>query len=183
MKKILTSALFLLFTATVASAQEAPRNIMGLKTNLLYWGTTTPNMGLELKLSPSSTLAIDGMYNPFEFENNKQLKLWAVQPEYRYWLCDTFRGHFFGVHAHYGEYNVALNTFRNDGYLVGGGLSYGYQFYLGRSWRLEATIGAGYAYMDYKRYMREACRGYLSHEYKNYFGITKAGISFVFLIH
>jgi len=29
-----------------------------------------------------------------------------VQPELRYWLCEKFNGHFFGVHLHGGIFNV-----------------------------------------------------------------------------
>ena len=38
-----------------------------------------------------------------------------------------------------------LKDFRYKGHFYGGGVSYGYQFVLGRHWNLGATIGLGYA--------------------------------------
>lgn len=38
---------------------------IGLKTNLLYWGTTTPNAGLEFRMGKKWTLDVSGGYNPF----------------------------------------------------------------------------------------------------------------------
>ncbi len=46
---------------------------------------------------------------------------WAVQPEWRYWTCRRFMGHFIGVHAHGGKYNGGLKKYRYDGWGVGGG--------------------------------------------------------------
>ncbi len=34
-------------------------------------------------------------------------KHWLVHPEFRYWLCERFNGHFFGVHLLGGEYNIS----------------------------------------------------------------------------
>ncbi|MFR7875400.1 MAG: DUF3575 domain-containing protein [Butyricimonas paravirosa] len=39
-------------------------------------------------------------YNPWKWSGIK-FKHWLVQPELRYWLCDQFSGHFFGVHTFY----------------------------------------------------------------------------------
>ena len=47
-----------------ARAQQA-----GIKTNLLYWATTTPNIGLEWRLAPRYTLSATVGYNAFNFPN------------------------------------------------------------------------------------------------------------------
>lgn len=180
MRKILTTAALFIIGSLAQIPVQAQS--VGLKTNALYWGTTTINFGVEPVLSPHSTIDIEGVYNPWEFNNNRKLKLWGVQPEYRYWICEKFDGHFFGIHAHYGEYNVALNSDRYDGWLVGGGVSYGYNWIMNRHWRLEATIGVGYAYMDYNTYQRPKCGDFIRHKIKNYVGPTKVGISFIYLI-
>ena len=88
---------------------------------------------------------------------------WAVQPEWRYWTCRRFMGHFIGVHAHGGKYNGGLKKYRYDGWGVGGGFSYGYQWIIGKHWNLETELGIGYAYLKY------------------YWGPTKLSISFMYL--
>ena len=117
MKKI--ALLVLLIFGSKVCAQD-----MALKTNLLYDATTTINLGYEVALGKKLTLDIWGNYNPwtlgykwvgvetesgtfrFADEREKKLKHWMVQPEVRWWLCEKFNGHFFGVHVHGGQFNV-----------------------------------------------------------------------------
>lgn len=159
-----------------------------IKTNALYWATTTPNLGIELGLSKKVTLDISGNYNPWNFGDNKKLKHWLIQPELRYWLCERFNGHFFGLHGHYAEYNVAnikalgLENYRYEGSLYGGGISYGYHWILNNRWSIEATVGVGYAYLDYDKYKCETCGTKLKEDTKNYWGPTKAGINIIYII-
>lgn len=174
--------LFIVAILAIATMSQVRAQSVGLKTNVLYWGTTTINFGVEPALSPHSTIDIEGMWNPWQFDNNKKMKFWAVQPEYRYWLCEKFNGHFFGAHVHYAQFNYGMNVNRYDGWLVGAGVSYGYDWIINRSWRFEATVGVGYAYIDYDKYKQPKCGEYLGHYTHNYFGPTKVGLSFIYLI-
>lgn len=72
---LLVSALFI----TAASAQD-----WCLKTNLAYWATTTPNIGVEKRLSDHWSLDLSTGWNPFTFRKNKKLKHIAIQTEMRY---------------------------------------------------------------------------------------------------
>ncbi|MCR9011217.1 DUF3575 domain-containing protein [Gabonibacter chumensis] len=175
MKKIVTF-LFVLFTIP-SFAQE-----IAVKTNAAYWVTTTLNIGAELAIAPRMTLDITGNYNPFVFRDNKKIMHWAVQPEWRYWTCQRFMSHFFGVHLHYGRYNAGLEKYRYKGWLVGGGVSYGYQWLLGKRWNLEAELGLGYAYLSYDKYCRSACGKRIGPGHKNYVGPTKFSISILYVI-
>lgn len=184
---------FLSFFAINVFAQVQPDTKtylpkFALKTNALYWATTTPNLGFEVGLAPKMTLDVSGNYNPWKLSDNRQLKHWLVQPELRYWLCERFNGSFFGLHAHYGEVNVSdldifgMGHYRYDGKVYGAGISYGYQWILGKHWSMEATIGVGYARLDYDKYERKDCDEKLGHNTKNYFGPTKIGLNFIYVI-
>lgn len=173
-KNMLILGLLCLLT-TPSKAQWA------IKTNAAYLVTTTLNLGTEIGLGERTSLDLVGMYNPFTFADNRKIKLWAVQPELRYWLCETFDGHFFGLHGHYAEYNAALKTFRHEGWLAGAGISYGYQFLIGERWNLELELGVGYAYMDYDRYLRTRCGKFIDHKTRNYYGPTKLSVSFMYV--
>ena len=159
-----------------------------LKTNVLYDATGTFNAGLEFGLSQKWSLDLSGNYNPWEFSGNRKMKHWLVQPELRYWLCDRFNGHFVGLHAHGGEYNVGgiklfdLEDRRYEGWFAGGGLSYGYHLILNHRWSLEATIGLGYTYIDYAKFDCEKCGSRLKDGTRNWFGPTKAGLSLIYVI-
>ena len=157
------------FVSSITAQVKDNKNSLpayAIKTNALYWATTTPNLGFEIGLSDKFTLDLSGNYNPWTFSDSKKLKHWLVQPELRYWTCERFNGHFFGLHAHYAEYNV-------------GGIKM-----LGLKDRLsiEATIGVGYAYLDYDKYPCGKCGTKLKDGHKNYFGPTKAGVSLIYIL-
>lgn len=153
----------------------------GIKTNVLYWATTTMNIGGEFALSSRMTLDAKAGYNPFHFRDNKKIMHWMVQPEWRYWPCRRFMGHFFGIHAHGGKYNGGVRKYRYEGWLIGGGLSYGYQWLIGRHWNIEAELGVGYAWLHFDKYLRNHCGRFMNSGHHNYWGPTQLGISFVYL--
>lgn len=192
--RILT--LFILLSLLL-NGYECPAQKIAVKTNLFYGAyTSTPNIGLEIGLTPRTTLDMGGGYNwfiPKSNTNNKKLVHWLASAEYRYWLCERFSGHFFGVHALGTQYNIAEHNLpllfgdeaklhRYEGWGAGAGISYGYQFIVGNRWSLEATIGVGYVRLHYDKFQYYACGGKVGTENRNYFGPTKAGITLVFLI-
>ena len=120
--------LLMMLFLSVGFFQKAAAQEVAVKTNGLYWMTTTLNAGVEVGLSRKVTLELAGAYNPWTFKDNKKLRFWLVQPEAKYWLCEKFEGHFIGVHAHAAQFYSTLANHRRDGYLAGGGISYGYSF-------------------------------------------------------
>ena len=58
---------------------------IAVKTNLLYWATSTPNIGFEFGLGKRTTLDLVGGYNPWTLnkDDNKKIKHWMVMPEFR----------------------------------------------------------------------------------------------------
>lgn len=160
-----------------------------LKSNLLYWATTTPNAGMEFSLGRHFTFDIWGAYNAWKFGSDMKLNLYLVQPEFRYWPCQRFEGHFIGVHGHYGHFNIGMIPFIPDlkdkiyrGDLYGAGISYGYHWAIGERWGIEATIGAGYVYMDYDKFKCVDCAELIGSYKRSYFGPTRIGLSFIYFI-
>ncbi len=190
-----TLTLFVLFALAFpggANAQKA-----SLKTNLLYDATANANLGVEVSLAPKWTLDVSGNYNGWTFKDNKKWKHWLIQPEARYWFCDKMMGHFVGVHALGGQYNIGgfdtkmhfLGTdFRKcrdsrfEGWMAGVGVAYGYSWTLARHWNLEAELGIGYVYSRYDRFKCIECGEKIeSGKHHNYFGPTKAAINLVYV--
>ena len=165
---------------------DAP--LVGVKTNAIYWLTTTINVGAEIGLGRKTTVDLLGTYNPWSFGDNKKVKHWLIQPEFRYWTCERFNGHFWGLHAFYGEFNMGgikmlgLRKYRYEGTLYGAGIAYGHQWILGKRWNLEATIGVGYARIEYDKYEYQTCGPYIKKGTKDYIGPTKVGINFIYII-
>lgn len=190
MRELKFAIITLLFSGACShlAAQE-----VAIKNNLLYDATATPNLQLEMSLSRKTTLELGAGVNPFTFSDNKKFKHWLVQPEYRYWLCEKFNGHFFGIHAHGGQFNVGgwdipvgrLDVFKDhryQGYFYGAGISYGYQWVLSPRWNLEFNLGGGYARIHYDKYPCASCGTREDKGKYNYWGVTKAAISVVYFI-
>ena len=91
MKKVLFLFLLLAGMTNVYGQKFA------VKSNLLYDATATINLGVEVGLSKKWSLDLSGNYNGWMLGDEARFKHWLVQPEARYWLCEKFNGHFFGV--------------------------------------------------------------------------------------
>lgn len=180
-----------------AFATETNAQQVAVKSNLLYDATTTINAGVEVKLSPKWTLDVSGNLNAWRFSGGKQWRHWLAQPEARYWLCNTFAGHFFAAHLVGGQYNFGhlnmdfnlfgsdlskLKDFRYQGWFAGAGIAYGYAWILNRHWNLEAEIGIGWAYTRYDKFRCAGCGQKIEQgQHHNYFGPTKAAINLVYV--
>lgn len=185
--------LFILLLFTGIVYQGVYGQHVGVKTNLLYDATATLNLGFEYRLAPQWSVDLSANYNPWSFSENKKWKHWLVQPELRYWKKEVFSGHFFALHALGGQFNVGnvhlpfnmykgLQTNRYQGWAAGVGLGYGYAWKLNCQWNIEAEIGIGYAYADYKRYLCVKCGQQTGAGTKHYVGPTKAAINLVYVI-
>lgn len=175
-----------------------------LKSNLLYDAMTTPNLGVEIGLPGRSTLNIVYGLNPWTFgsgdNGQRKAKHWVVQPEYRWWHCSKFNGSFIGVHALGGQLNAAnvdipvpgfffngdnlqkgVKDYRYEARFAGAGVTYGYQWILGRHWNLEAEIGAGYIHAWYDKFACDECGAKIGSGGTNYVGLTKLGLSFLYI--
>lgn len=184
--------LILLFALAVIAVSASAQKVV-IKNNLLYDAALTPNLGVEIGLGQRTTLDISGNWNPIKFNKEHQWRHWLVQPEFRYWFCSRFDGHFLGAHLMAGQFNLldiklpfglfpSLENKRNKGTFYGIGISYGYQWILSRRWSIEATAGFGYMRYDYRRYGCAECSPLESSGKRNYFGPTKLGVNLIFVI-
>lgn len=186
--RVLACMILLLCMTPAIRAQK-----VAVKTNLLYDATTTPNIGAELQTGRHTSLQVIYGLNPWKSTDSERLmRHWVVNPEFRYWFCRPMMGHFVGVDALGGEYRVqgihlpfgmfpSLKDNRYVGWYAGGGIAYGYAFPLSKHWNVEAAIGVGYVYTQYKKYECERCGALLGRDHKNYVGPTKAAINLVYV--
>ena len=191
MKKLLTLCLALLFYSGVMKAQD-----FAIKTNLLYDATATANLGIEFPMSQKWTMDISGNFCGWDVNKHKW-KHWLVQPEARYWFCNTFQGHFLGLHVLGGQYNFGnirnnvkflgsdfsqLTDYRFQGWGAGAGIAYGYSWILAKHWNLEAEIGIGWIYTRFDKYPCAVCGTKLEKDRPhNYYGPTKLAINIEYL--
>lgn len=197
-KKISILIVLVLCTSSLSWAQK-----FALKSDIVQWATTTPNLSGEVSLAPRLSLVLSGANNPWTFSDNKKFKHWKVESELKYWLWESFNGHFFSVGGQYAQYNTggirlpfgllpSWGDSRYQGDMYGAGFSYGYQWMLSPRWGFEAQVGFGYQRYTYRQYECRTCGlpvdssgypvGQSPVQTKHYFGPTKLALSFIYII-
>lgn len=174
-----------------------------MKNNLAYDALLTPNLSVEFSLGKKWTLVAQVGMNFFFYENDATANVirqgkesWLVQPEVRYWTCETFNGLFWGIHIHGGQMNVAginipfiiqnhsreMKGHRYEGYFYGGGVSAGYHWILSSRFSVEASLGVGYARVKYDKFRCTSCGKKIGKGKADYLGPTKLAVSIVYMI-
>lgn len=191
--RIILSVAAIFMAATGVYAQK-----FALKTNLLYDSALTANIAAEFLLAPRWTLNLPLFYNGWSYPGKEEIYRNAViQPETRFWFCESLIGPFVGMHAHAGAYNFGmipnnlkffgndfsqLTDYRYQGYFAGGGFTVGSAMALGRHVNFELEIGLGYAYALYDKFQCVDCGRKLETGVPvHYIGPTKAGINIVYV--
>ncbi len=151
--------MLLLVVSSPTWAQE-----LTISNNLLYDATLTPNIRLDVGLSPHWTMGLTTGLRIWPRGNLEQKK-WRhlmLSPEVRYWTDSLQTRHFFGINAMYSHFNAGYTDMviykgvkdeRRQGDLVGVGVFYGYSWHLGRRWTLEALAGVAVGYAWYDRFV------------------------------
>ena len=165
------------------SAPQTSSRYVAVKTNLAAWAGTILNLAADVQVSEHISVELPVLWCPWYVSDKHAVKTFTIQPEGRYWLARPGEGHFFGVHAHIGWFNVKWNRDRYQDTsrpLLGAGISYGYLLPLGEHWAGEFTLGAGYANLKYNTYYNIGNGARIDTRTKNYWGITRVGISVVY---
>ena len=160
---------------------------LAVKTNLAYWAMLiTPNLELEAYFARRFSFSAEGVYRWLKDSKAKgnTYNLAYASPEVRMYLRDdaTYRGHYFGLYAQYGEYDIKMGHTGRQGDYRGLGLSYGYIFKFNRFDCLYFDLGisAGYGRMRYDSYYwYDPCNAFESHTGKNWWGPTKMKASII----
>ena len=181
------------------------------KTNLLYAGAAmTPNLAIEFGLGRHISVELSAGYNgwhnlwdysntgpDWDLNNIYKTRLDHIfgKIEFRFWLRDRFKGHFFGISGFYTDYHVGDlyipllfdRQFDYNGYGMGASLSYGYSWRLSKIFALEFSLSGGYAMLEYDKSFIEAdSEGFRLIDTiryrKTYLGPTGAAIKLVFTI-
>ena len=164
---------------------------LAVKTNTLWWVTGTPNIGVEIPVTEKQSFQLFYGINPWKSDVRSSAH-WSLQPEYRYWLHQRWKGWFIGIHAMGGEFNVEnkrlpfgiwknLRNHHYEGWYAGGGISAGYQWKLSQHWNLEAAVGFGYDYVEYDQYKCLRCGELERSSNLNYVGSTKLALNVQYL--
>ncbi|MBR3563046.1 MAG: DUF3575 domain-containing protein [Bacteroidales bacterium] len=99
---------------------------------------------------------------------------------------DILSGHFLGIDLGAGYYDIEPKHKGWQGEFQTVGLEYGYAWKLGRAWRLDAYVGAGWMGTHYRYYAGDSTDQHLIYQHHGkltWFGPTKAGISVKYIFN
>ncbi len=156
-----------------------------IKTNIPAWGFVVANAAAEYRFADHWSVDVPLYYSCWTIAPAYRFRILAAQPSLRYWFSPQWRGHFFGLHVTAGQFNIAVdkNTrYQDVNGMYGAGLDYGYAIRFSERWGLEFNIGAGYIYTKYNAYRNVDNGTCFDTATKNYWGITRCGISLTYRI-
>lgn len=156
---------------------------IALKANLPMSVLSIQNLEVEMQLHKNVTVDFPMMWSISDIEREHAIRGIAFQPEGRWWIEEAGKGHFFGVHAHFAWFNAKWkeNRYQTEKCpLMGAGISYGYKLPISRHWGAEFNMGAGYAHIKYNTYYNIENGAWINKRIRNYWGITRIGLSLVY---
>jgi hypothetical protein len=176
---------------------QVKKPLFALKTNLLMNLGTMINIEAEVPIGKRWSVAGEWVFPWWLFEK-KQIALQAglATLEVRNWLGNRntlkpLTGWFLGAHGGWGYYDLEWKDKGYQGELWYGGLSGGYAHSISKNgnWRLEYSLGLGYMYSDYTKYVpqKDGNGGWHLIRQKvaerNYFGPTRAKVSLMWMLN
>lgn len=140
-----------LLLLAAAMPRDARAQIFSVRANVLAATTATLNVGAEVAVADKWSVEVSAYWNPLH-TSNLSARFRALQAGSRYWLYESFVGHFIGQHITYVSYDVGNATYRYKGHAYGIGISYGYAWMLSTRWNITAEAGIGlYRTRDVRR--------------------------------
>lgn len=181
---------------TLAAPVEEPvdtiaprRPVVALSTNVLYDLAITPNFAVEFPIGKKVSV-----YGEYTFpwwvtrDNSRawQMLKWDIGA--RYWFfggrsenpMDVMTGPFAGIDLSAGYYDIEPHHKGWQGEFQMVGAELGWAWDLGRNWRLDAYVGAGWMGSHFRYYEATTGDKHLIYQHSgklNWFGPTKAGVS------
>lgn len=157
----------------------------GIKTNLPAWALVVANVAAEYRFADHWSVELPLYYSCWTTARTYRFRTFAVQPSLRYWLAPEWKGHFFGLHLTGGSFNISTDTktrYQDVNGMYGVGIDYGYAFRLSERWGLELNLGAGLIHTRYNAYYNIDNGARFDTRTKNYWGVTRCGISIIYRI-
>ena len=176
---LVSGTLFLLLLLFNPYHLQAQR--VAVKTNLVQWGTASPNLGLEFALNDRFSLECTAGASPVRLFDTWYFKHLHVQPELKYWFGTLMAGHYVGATAFFSTFDLGMGKRAAFGDAYAFGATYGYQWILSRRWNVVLATGLGVIRHRTVRYVPGAGHGEPNQSDWSAAPV-KLGISFVYIL-
>ena len=146
-RKILLAVMLTLLTVSTARAQ-----MFAVSTEATSDLLMAPSVGFELVTGNYTSVSLNGLFCQGCLLG-KDIKVSALQPEYRYYFSGRpINKWFVGVGALGALFDITWKDKVYDGYALGLGLTYGYVINLNKHWSVDIHSGFGFVYYKRKEY-------------------------------
>ena len=172
------------------------RPVLFVKTNLPYDLLTFVNVAVEVPLG--RRFSVEAQYvNPWwhSVRKHRTIELCYVSLAPRYYFGKDggrYSSLFAGLSAGWGKYDMQLTRHGVQGELWHVSPVLGYSHYIGRHWKMEYSVSAGYLHTDYHKYTQKSGTPYgdikvhdypwVSHTFRSVLP-TSLGVSLVYAFH
>lgn len=137
----------LLLTATICTKAQ----MLAVSTDAPWLLMQTANVAAEIVVANKSSVVVSAMANHKPW--GKDLKLMALQPEYRYYFSGRpMHNWFVGASAVAASYDIAWKGKVYDGSCYGAGLTLGYVWNYKKRWNIDFHAGVGMIFYKQKEY-------------------------------
>jgi hypothetical protein len=164
--------------------EQQTQNKWRATTNLLYWAGLAPNAGIEYVLDDHYYLSLSGAGAWWSKRSDQKIYCWMdgeLALNYSFDPTRGLSGPQVGAYVQTGLFEFMNGLKNRKGEFVSVGVSGGYRWQLNRRLALNAEIGLGYMYIDYKYATpMDGLLIYQGHNYQHYFGPTRAAVSLIF---
>lgn len=177
---------------TPVAVQKFPyKGMFAIRTNLLYDAAAIPNIGVDIYVSKNISLGVNWMYSWWKTDRSHMYwRTYGGDLHADYWFDPTllWSGHHVGLYAQMLTYDFEWKGtgYQGPKWTWGGGLSYGYSFWLSRHLSLDCNIGVGYVtgkMYEYTPGLNDDKKYYIDNEKTlRWFGPTKAEVSLIWKI-
>ena len=145
-RTLLVVVLTALVSTLTVRAQKIAANV-----DALWLATFTPNIGVELVVGERSTLSLNGLFAMKPL--GKDIKIKAIQPEYRYYFSGRpMYKEFIGLGAIGATYDIKWAGKVYDGTGLGLGLTFGYVMSIKSRINIDFHAGFGFIFYKHKEY-------------------------------
>ena len=159
---------------------------LSVKSNSLGWALAMANGAVEVDFARHWSLSVPVYYSAINyFISTIKFRVFATQPEFRYWLREDNSGFFAGAHFGVASYNIAVNG--NKRYqdhngtspALGGGISVGYRMPLteNQKWNVEFVVGVGGYKAHYDTFHNVENGRLIGSNTKTYWGVDNVGVN------
>ena len=157
-----------------------------IKTNVAGWVLGVANAAVEIDIAKHLSFSVPVYYSAWNyFKSTIKFRVFAIQPELRYWVSDDNNGFFAAAHFGLVYYDLAVNggyryqDHNGQSPAIGGGVNVGYRLPLSKSkkWSVEFSLGVGGYNFNYDTFYNVDNGKLIDTQRKTYWGIDHASVS------